>query len=116
VNGINFPPGRVLPPLPGRLRARTSSQAVAGALPPTPSACSSILQPSQLTGRRTSSASPTDPTYRPRWRCRSPRHHEWACVRAPRVVRMCGRVPPRRIRREHYGNGYGSRVWDEDRH
>ena len=50
MNGINFPPGRVLPPLPGRLRARTSSQAVAGALPPTPSACSSILQPSQLTG------------------------------------------------------------------
>ena len=25
------------------------------------------------------------------------------------------RVPPRRIRREHHGNGYGSRVWDEDR-
>jgi YHS domain-containing protein len=40
----------VLSPLPGRLRARTSSQRLRGRFPPTPSACSSTLQPSQLTG------------------------------------------------------------------
>jgi hypothetical protein len=38
-----------------------------------------------------------------------------ACVRAPGVVRMCGRMPLRRISKEHHGNGCGSRVWDEDR-
>ena len=39
----------MLPLLPGRLRARTSSQLCGGASP-TPSACSSTLQPSRLTG------------------------------------------------------------------
>jgi hypothetical protein len=50
VNGMNFPPGRpYCPHYRGGLGpARHPSGC--GALPPTPSACSSTLQPSQLTG------------------------------------------------------------------
>ena len=102
---------RSSPPLPGRPHV---IPAVAGALADTVGLLvnTPALQP---TGARPSRPrQPTRPNAKVE-RCRSTRHHERACVRAPRVVRMCGRASPRWIRRENHGNGYRSRVWDEDR-